>query len=738
MPRALAALALLFLAAHLVLLPGTLGDIDSINFALGVRDFDVAQHQPHPPGYPLYIGLAKLSTSVFEWMQVQGPEARGLAFWGAVAGTALVPLLFSLFRMLDGSRRIAAWATALTVMTPLVWFTSLRPLSDVTGLAAAVGTQLLLLMAAAKPSSSRLLIAGAFASGLTVGFRSQTFLLTLPLLGYVLVSARPPSAARWLSAGAAGALGVLVWGVPLVLANGGLSTYLEALGQQGSEDFSGVVMFWNMPTLRVGLAALQHTFISPWATPWLAAAVLTAAAIGITTLFEHRRTALLVGLLTVPYLVFHLIFQETRTVRYSLPVVPMIAWVAVRGLDRISAGAVAPVTTAFIVYGLALSVPATIGYSRVPPPIFRAMADLAVANRVTPVTVAGHRRVFSESRRVREWLNQTPGVWLPSPVGREWLQLTEAWRSGRAGTAWFLANPQRTDLALLDRSEAVVSEYRWPFDSSVFAGGARPDEFDAYVFSRPAGWFLEEGWAITPEVAGKTFRDGGGPHVRESVGWIRRREEEVEMVLGGRHLGPPGSPAVRLIATIDGRQVLDRRLESGFFADRLTLPAGSLTGSGAYAQLLVRATAADGSVQPVSLEHFDVQSTGVPMFAFGDGWYEPEQERSTGRQWRWMSPQAELWVRPVGRDVRLKISAESPVRYFDEPPALRLGAEDTVLARLSPSADFQWEVVVPSDQLARAGGKLWIESDRQFVPGEGDPGGDQRRLALRVFSVAVH
>ncbi|HYT76587.1 MAG TPA: hypothetical protein VEL79_17650, partial [Vicinamibacterales bacterium] len=62
-PRSAGALlVLVFLAAHLALLPRTLEDLDSINFALGVRQFDVARHQPHPPGYPVYIAVAKIST----------------------------------------------------------------------------------------------------------------------------------------------------------------------------------------------------------------------------------------------------------------------------------------------------------------------------------------------------------------------------------------------------------------------------------------------------------------------------------------------------------------------------------------------------------------------------------------------------------------------------------------------------------------------------------------------------
>jgi hypothetical protein len=57
--KAIAALAVVFLAAHLAFLPLSLEDVDSINFALGVADFDVAKHQPHPPGYPVFIGLRR-------------------------------------------------------------------------------------------------------------------------------------------------------------------------------------------------------------------------------------------------------------------------------------------------------------------------------------------------------------------------------------------------------------------------------------------------------------------------------------------------------------------------------------------------------------------------------------------------------------------------------------------------------------------------------------------------------
>src|SRR3989442_8705185 len=86
------ALAVLFLALHLPFLPASLEDLDSINFALGVRHFDVAQHQPHPPGYPLFIALAKIARVAVR------SEATALSLVSVVAGSLSVFALVALFR----------------------------------------------------------------------------------------------------------------------------------------------------------------------------------------------------------------------------------------------------------------------------------------------------------------------------------------------------------------------------------------------------------------------------------------------------------------------------------------------------------------------------------------------------------------------------------------------------------------------------------------------------------------
>src|SRR6266498_2219329 len=94
---AVAVIALAFLALHLPYLPSSLEDLDSINFALGVRTFDVAQHQPHPPGYPVFIFVAKAANAVAP------TEVSALSGVSIVAATLGVLAIAVLFHRLDRS-----------------------------------------------------------------------------------------------------------------------------------------------------------------------------------------------------------------------------------------------------------------------------------------------------------------------------------------------------------------------------------------------------------------------------------------------------------------------------------------------------------------------------------------------------------------------------------------------------------------------------------------------------------
>src|SRR5262249_10898675 len=132
-------------------------------------------------------------------------------------------------------------------------------------------------------------------------------------------------------------------------------------------------------------------------------------------------------------------------------------------------------TAALAVFSLWLAVPAGIAFGRTPSPVFAMLARMRDGGETAPI-VAMHRRAFTESRRARQWTGLPQGRVLPSPRDYEWLELTKVWREeGTPARSWFIADPRRTDLALIDVRGRHSESFRWPFHEATYVGGARPN-----------------------------------------------------------------------------------------------------------------------------------------------------------------------------------------------------------------------------------------------------------------------
>src|SRR5918996_4987603 len=87
-------IATAYVVAHLPSLSPTLEDIDSLNFALGLREFDPVLHQPHPPGYPVYIALGRISHAVVSRVPSSldqlATDALALSIWSVLAGAIAI------------------------------------------------------------------------------------------------------------------------------------------------------------------------------------------------------------------------------------------------------------------------------------------------------------------------------------------------------------------------------------------------------------------------------------------------------------------------------------------------------------------------------------------------------------------------------------------------------------------------------------------------------------------------
>ena len=187
---------------------------DAVQFALALAEFDVAKHQPHPPGLsPLRrAGPARQSLGGRSGAGLRRPRdavQRGDDLRGLLAGAA----------PLRSDHRLAA--AALLAVSPLFWFYGSVGL---TYAGEAFGASLVAWWAWARSRGrARHLYLGALALGLVGGMRQSVLVLIVPALAR---RARCSACAPWRRVAAARraslAAAVLAWLLPTIWLSGGL------------------------------------------------------------------------------------------------------------------------------------------------------------------------------------------------------------------------------------------------------------------------------------------------------------------------------------------------------------------------------------------------------------------------------------------------------------------------------------------------------------------------------------
>jgi hypothetical protein len=313
-------------AARLLTLPRSLWEGDEVLFVKGIERFDPLHHQPHPPGYPLLIGLGKLLN-----LLLHDPFVS-LVTLSVISSLIGYLALVDAFRRIGGSERVAVAGAILFHLSPAMLVYGPLPLSDPPAL-----MFLSLALAAAarlrESSSPGPALALGAAAAAAVGCRPQLALAVLPMLAVALWPARP----RWIVAGLAAFAGVsLLWFVPLVLAVGGPAGFLPFLGKQ-----AGLVAQYDASAPRAGGGALQvvtRFLAHPWGTRWTSFPVLALAAAGTVALAATRRTgALPLAVLCIADLAFGLLVMNPfDAVRYALPSLLGVAFAAAVGCDALA------------------------------------------------------------------------------------------------------------------------------------------------------------------------------------------------------------------------------------------------------------------------------------------------------------------------------------------------------------------------------------------------------------------
>ena len=83
-----------------------------------------------------------------------------------------------------------------------------------------------------------------------------------------------------------------------------------------------------------------------------------------------------------------------------------------------------------------------------------------------------------------------------------------------------------------------------------------------------------------------------------------------------------------------------------------------------------------------------------------------------------MSERATVALRGGERDVTVRLIGEATRRYFSRPSRLTVSAGGQAISTVAIGSDFDVEVRVPRDLLTRSDGRLSLESDQMFIPGD--------------------
>ena len=317
--RRLVWIAMLVVAiTRVVVAAKSLWDWDEALFSFALRDYDVTQHHPHPPGFPLFIAAVRL------FLAAGLPEFRALQIVVLLGAVALFPLMFFFARELRAPFGTAFSAALLLAFAPNVWLYGATGLSDVPSLALVVLACALLLRGC---RSGGAYLAGAFVLAVAAGFRPQNLLVGLApaLLATwwrirITRSIRQPLAAT------------LIGGVTLAaafggaaMATGGWQMYREAIDEHRA--YITAVDSYRSPGRPPLWRLVDDFFVRPYRMVWINLATGVLSAIALAGAAIGRRKPLLLALLAFgPFCIAGwLMLDHFSASRFSIGWAPLVA-----------------------------------------------------------------------------------------------------------------------------------------------------------------------------------------------------------------------------------------------------------------------------------------------------------------------------------------------------------------------------------------------------------------------------
>jgi len=218
--------------SHLPFTSRFLYHYDSVQFALALEKYDVYLHQPHPPGYFLYVMAGKLLDHF-----IQDANTSFVAMSVVASGLTVIAIYYLARAIFN--ENTAWWAGWLAVTSPLLWFYGEVALSYI--VAAFFNAWIALLCWQLLHSERKRAYLSAVLLGIGGGIRQDLLMFLFPLWIFCIATL------EWRKfVTALVILGVTVagWFVPMLLISGGRERYFAAVNQFWEFHYSQFPI-WN-------------------------------------------------------------------------------------------------------------------------------------------------------------------------------------------------------------------------------------------------------------------------------------------------------------------------------------------------------------------------------------------------------------------------------------------------------------------------------------------------------------
>ncbi len=283
----------------------------------------MVNHQPHPPGYILYIFLGRILNFFLR------NDTLALTSLSNLCGSISAVAVYLLIKKI-ANKKIALFSTILFLVTPIHWTLSEVALTNLPGMFLTILTAYFLFLG--KDLKKQLFI-GSFLAGLTLGVRFAEWSIVISLLILVLLYKRK-SLQDFIKTVVFFTIGISLWLIPLIIITG-WSDFISAYQKQANYLLSHDSLLVTNSSLITRLSEIWKLFLTGYSPFFVAIIFFVICYLLKTKKLIKRFEKIFILVWLFSYLLPLVLIYNLEVPRHLLPLLPPLVLLFSLALRRL-------------------------------------------------------------------------------------------------------------------------------------------------------------------------------------------------------------------------------------------------------------------------------------------------------------------------------------------------------------------------------------------------------------------